>query len=123
MEKLKPAALAASIAHYSPGIKHNGVIYVSGQLPFNTEGNVAEGIIDQTRQCLENISVILKEGSSNLSQILKLNIFISDIAYWPDVNTVVAEMLGDHKPARIVVPVGLLDYGCLVEIDAVAIGD
>jgi 2-iminobutanoate/2-iminopropanoate deaminase len=121
MEILQPAAMAAPKGHYAPGIKHGGLVYVSGQLPLGADGNVVSGGIEtQTQCCLENMALILKEGGGSLGRVLKLNIFISDIAHWPAVNTVVARLFGEHRPARIVVPVGQLNYGCLVEIDAIA---
>lgn len=121
MNIIQPAQMAVPKGHYSPGIAHNGVIYVSGQLPLNTDGAlVSEDVTEQARCCLENIAVILHSGGSSLGQVLKLNIFIADIADWGKVNAVVAERFGAHRPARIVVPVNRLNYGCAIEIDATA---
>jgi reactive intermediate/imine deaminase len=121
MKIIQPAQMVVPKGHYSPGIAHNGVIYVSGQLPLDADGVlISEDITEQVRCCLENMSVILQSGGSSLGQVLKLNIFIADIADWGKVNAVVAELFGTHRPARIVVPVKRLNYGCAIEIDAIA---
>lgn len=107
--------------HYAPAIVHNGIIYVSGQLPINTDGEAMTGPIeDQTKLCLQNIQTILQAAGSNLHHILKVNVFIADIANWAKFNETFAMVMGDHRPARIVVPCNLLNRGCGVEIDCIA---
>jgi len=121
MEIIQPKEMDVPKGHYSPGISHNGVIYVSGQLPITPAGSILTGDIEeQTTCCLENIRNILEAGGSGLQSVLKLTIFVSDISDWPVVNKVVAAIMGDHRPARIVVPVKQLNYGCAIEIDAIA---
>ena len=108
--------------HYTPAIKSNGMIYVSGQVPTDPfTGQRCEGTIEeQTRQSLTNVKTILESGGSCLEKAVKVNIYISDIAYWDAVNTVYQEFFPQHKPARIVVPTTKLHYGVLVEIDCIA---
>lgn len=107
--------------HYSPAIQHNGILYVSGQLPVHPEtGQVPGNIEDQTRQALENVKLILTEAGSSMSQILSMRLYISDIALWSAVNAVYASFLGSHKPARAIIPSRDLHHGCLIEIEAVA---
>jgi len=118
---ISPESIAKPRGHYSPGVVHNGVIYVSGQLPIDASGSVQAGTIeDQTALCMENIRKILFESNSDLDQILKVNVFVSDIALWPRINTEYAKIMGTHKPARIVVPCNTLNYGCQIEIDCIA---
>jgi 2-iminobutanoate/2-iminopropanoate deaminase len=116
-----PATIATPKGHYSPGVVHNGVVYVSGQLPIDATGTVQLGTIEeQTALCMHNIAEILKAANSDLQHILKVNVFVSDIALWPRINAEYSKIMGDHKPARIVVPCNPLNYGCLIEIDCMA---
>ena len=107
--------------YYSPAVVHNRTVYVSGQLPLNEKGEPQiANIEDEVRQCMKNIETILKASSSSLQHILKVNVFIADISNWPEFNRVFAEIIGDHRPARIVVPCNQLNYGCGIEIDCIA---
>ena len=116
-----PTAMKKPAGHYSPGIVHNGLVYVSGQLPLNAEGDPQLGSIEeQTRVCMKNIETILHSSGSNLRYILKVNVFIADISNWAKFNETFAEIMGDHRPARIVVPCNQLNRGCGIEIDCIA---
>ena len=116
-----PAGMQKTKAHYSPGIVHNGLVYVSGQLPLDTNGEALLGTIEeQTILCMKNIESILKTAGSGLDQILKTNVFINDIGNWAKFNETYAGIMGEHRPARIVVPCGPLNRGCAIEIDCIA---
>jgi 2-iminobutanoate/2-iminopropanoate deaminase len=69
---------------------------------------------------LKNIGEILKAAGSDLSRVLKMTVYISDIELWSAVNAVYARVMGEHRPARAVVPVKELHYGFKIEIEAVA---
>lgn len=121
MQTINPSSMVKPKGHYSPAVVHNGFVYVSGQLPTNNEGNPVLGTIEeQTILCLKRIDTILKSANSSISRILKVNIFVADIGDWSKINAVFAEFFGEHRPARIVVPSGKLNYGCMVEIDCIA---
>ena len=108
-------------AHYAPAIIHNGIVYVSGQLPLDANGLAVTGsIIEQTVQCMKNIETILIASGSGLNYILKVNVFIADINNWAIFNETYARIMGEHKPARIVVPCNKLNRGCEIEIDCIA---
>lgn len=111
-----------SPGHYSPGVIHNGVLYISGQLSIDPQsGRIPDGGIEvETEQALKNINDILKAAETDKDKVLKVNIYIPDVKLWPKVNKVYEEFFQDHKPARIVVPSNNLYGGCLVEIDAIA---
>ena len=107
--------------HYAPAMIHNGLVYVSGQLPLDENGEAFTGSIEeQTRLCMKNIETILKASGSQLNNILKVNVFIADIANWARFNETFAAIMGDHRPARIVVPCNTLNRGCGIEIDCIA---
>ena len=108
--------------HYSQAIVHSGIVYVAGQVPRdpNNPSAPAGSIEQQTEQTLKNVAVILEAAGSSLSQVLVMTVYISDMALWGKVNEVCTRMMGDHKPARAVVPVKELHYGYQVEIQAIA---
>ena len=122
MEKILTNADPAPASHYSQTIRHNGLVSVSGQLPLDpVSKEVVEGGIEpQLRQVMANISAILEASGSGLDNILKATIYIPDSSYWPEINRVYAECMGDHKPARAVIPCGELHYGVLLEMEVIA---
>lgn len=108
--------------HYSQAIVHHGVVYVAGQLPIDPKtGEKKLGPIEeQTEQVLANIREIMHAAGSDLGRVLKMTVYVSDISLWERVNDVYARMLGDHRPARAVVPVKELHHGFQIEIEAIA---
>lgn len=121
MNLIQPPTISKPRGHYSPAVVHNGFVFVSGQLPFDSSGNVVGSTVEeQMLQCLKNIDTILKASGSSIPQVVKANVFITDIAHWPKVNAVFAEYFGDHKPARVVIPTGKLLDGIYVEVDCLA---
>lgn len=108
--------------HYSQAVVHNGLVFVSGQLSIDprTGEKKLGSIEEQTEQVLKNVGEILKAADSDLSRVLKMTVYVSDISLWGAVNEVYARVLGEHRPARAVIPTRELHYGFLIEIDAVA---
>ena len=123
MEKIFTDHAPIPAGHYSQAFVHEGLIFVSGQLPIDPKtGETCTGSIEnQTELALKNVEAILSVAGSRLDQVLKVTVFVADISLWSRVNAVYARVFGSHKPARVVVPVKELHYGCLVEIDAIAI--
>lgn len=111
-----------SNAHYSAGVIHDGLLYVSGQLSVDPSTGMCPdgGIVAETMQALKNLDSVLLEAGTDRSKVLQCRIYTPDIAYWDAINTVYAEYFGTHMPARAIVPTGPLHHGCLVEIEAVA---
>jgi 2-iminobutanoate/2-iminopropanoate deaminase len=108
--------------HYSQATVHNGLVFVAGQLPIKpgvTE-HVVGTIEEQAEQALNNLREILLAAGSEMNHLLKVTIYISDIALWGKVNEVYTRALGEHKPARAIVPCNLLHYGYQIEIEAIA---
>ncbi len=121
MQYVQPATMPAPKGHYSPAVVHGGLVFVSGQLPVDGAGQVLGNTVEeQIHRCLQNIVEILTAANSRLDLMLKVNIYLNDIALWPRANTAYAAFMGEHRPARVVIPCGPLHYGCLVEIDCVA---
>lgn len=108
--------------HYSPAVIQNGMIFVSGQLPVDEKGEAQLGSIEeQTTLCMKNIAAILSVCNSSLARIVKTNVYIADIALWARFNETYAAIMGEHRPARVVVPCGTLNRGCAIEIDCIAV--
>ena len=112
----------APAGHYSQAVVYGGLVFVSGQLSIDPQtGEKKLGSIEeQTEQVLKNVSEILTAADSDLSRLLKVTVYISDISLWGPVNTVYARVMGGHRPARAVVPTKDLHHGFLIEIEAIA---
>jgi len=116
-----PRAPAAR-GHYSQAVVHGGLVYVAGQLPIvpGDPDRRIDGFEAQARQVIDNVVAILEAAGSGAERVLKVTVYIADVAHWPAFDTLYAQRFGAHRPARTVVPVGALHYGYLVEMDAIA---
>lgn len=123
MKIIQPQDQPQPKGHYSPGIEHNGVIYVSGQLPMtlDTREPVTGPIEEQTELALRNVEHVLKAAGSDLSRVLQMTIYVSDMELWGKVNETYARVMGDHRPARAMIPVKELHFGTQIEIQAIAL--
>lgn len=122
MKKIKLPNVPEPKGHYSSAVVHNGLIFVSGQLPRNAEtGEIETGAIEaQTELALRNVEAILHVAGSDLNHVLQLTIYVSEIGLWDKINATYALVLGEHKPARAIVPVKDLHFGTKIEIQAIA---
>ena len=125
MKKIQTDKAPVPAGHYSQAIVHNGLVYISGQLPIDPlTGEKKTGPVeDQTGQVLKNLSAILEASGSSLARVLKVTIYISDISLWEKVNEVYSQFFGDHLPARAVVPTRDLHFGFKIELEAIAAVD
>jgi reactive intermediate/imine deaminase len=108
--------------HYSQAVRHAGLVYISGQLPIEPDGThrPEADFDDQARLAIRNMIAVAEAAGSSVENLLKVTVYIVGVENWPRFNAVYAQILGDVRPARSVVPVPELHYGYLVEIDAVA---
>lgn len=122
MQKIIPNYAAENKGHYSPGVISNGILYISGQLSVDPDTReVAQGgIEDHARLALRNVERVLQAAGLTRDSVVQCRIYITDIEDWDAVNRVYADFFGAHKPARVVVPVGRLHFGCRIEIEAIA---
>ncbi len=122
MNKIQPPNIPLPKGHYSPAVEHHGLIFVSGQLPWNyLIGEVETGAIElQTELALRNVETILHAAGSDLNHVLQMTIYISEMELWEKVNEVCKRIFGEHKPARAIVPVKELHFGTKIEIQAIA---
>ncbi len=108
--------------HYSQCIAHNGILYLSGQLPINQKTkDIPSSIEEQTDLVLKNIENILTEARSSKNQILRVQIYISNIDLWDKVNERYSLFFQEHKPTRCIIPTRELHFGCLIEVEITAI--
>lgn len=124
MERVETVGAPAPAGHYSQGIVHGGLVYVAGQLPIDPavgrDPSRPPGAVgEQTERALRNVQAILEAAGSGLDRLLQVTIYVSDMAHWGEVNEAYARVLGAHRPARAVVPVGELHHGYGVEIQAI----
>ena len=123
MEPISTPSAPAPAGHYSQAITHAGLVFVAGQLPLDRRsGEVVGGdsAAAQTEQTLRNVEAILLAAGSGLDRILSATVYTTSRDHWKDVNATFARMLGEHRPARAIVPVASLRVGCLVEIQVIA---
>ncbi len=112
----------SAIGPYSQAIEANGVLYVSGQVPFVPETmEIVEGGVEaQTKQSLENVGAILRGAGYDFKDVVKATVFIKDMNDFAKINAVYSEYLGEVKPARACVEVARLPKDVLVEIEVIA---
>jgi 2-iminobutanoate/2-iminopropanoate deaminase len=108
--------------HYSQAVVYGGVVYVAGMLGHDPEDPDADlgGPAEQARQALKNVAAVLEEAGSGLDHVVRMTIYVSDVEHWGPVNEVYAEIMGDHKPARAIVPVKRFRDPYVLEIVATA---
>ncbi|WP_053036356.1 RidA family protein [Staphylococcus haemolyticus] len=109
-----------ALGPYSHAMVVNNLVFTSGQIPLDTEGNiVSDDVKEQTKQVLDNLSVVLEEASSDLNSVVKATIFISDMNEFQQINEVYGSYFSEHQPARSCVEVARLPKDVKVEIEVV----
>lgn len=122
MEKINLDVKGKNKGHYAPGMRLGNTLFISGQLSIDLDTRkVPEGGIKEHMElALSNVERVLKAAGAGREDVVQCRVYIADIKYWDAINEVYADFFGEHTPARIVVPVPALHFGCLVEIEAVA---
>jgi 2-iminobutanoate/2-iminopropanoate deaminase len=116
------SAAPAAIGPYSQAVFAQGkFFFISGQIGMKTDGSMASGIEEQTRQVIMNMRAILFAGGLDPGDLVKTTIYLTDMNDFQTVNEVYGEMVGGEPPARATVQVSALPKGALVEIEAIAI--
>ena len=112
-----------AVGPYSQAISANGLVFCSGQIPLDPEtSELIEGsIADQTRRCMQNLSAVLEAAGSSLIHMVKVTVYLADIADYAEFNTAYAEFVGSEPPARAAFSVAGLPKGARVEVECVAL--
>ena len=116
--------LAEPISHYTDGVEAAGLLYVSGMLPVNAAGELVGGadVIRQSEQVLDKIGAVLHSAGASFDDVVRVGVYVRDMADRETINTVRRRYFGDARPASTLVEVSALAHpGALVEIDAVAL--
>lgn len=111
-----------AIGTYSQAVKVGDTVYMSGQIGLDPATmEMVEGIEAQVRRVFDNLSAVTVAAGGSLADIVKLNIFLTDLGHFALVNSVMAEYFKEPYPARAAVGVASLPRGALVEADAVMV--
>ncbi len=107
---------------FSPAVKVNGFIYLSGQVGTDSAGAVVPGGIQaETRQTMENIGAVLRRTGSSFDRVVKCTVFMADMKEWPAMNEVyVTFFAADKRPARSAMGANGLALNARVEIECIA---
>lgn len=121
IQTVSTAKAPAAIGPYSQAIAYGDLIFTSGQIPLDENGQLVQGgIEEQTHQVFRNLTAVLEAAGSSLQHVLKATVFIKDMNQFATVNQLYASYFGDHKPARSTVEVARLPKDVLVEIELIA---
>ncbi|HIC1790550.1 TPA: RidA family protein [Escherichia coli] len=123
MNKINPLSAPAAIGPYSQGMAHDGIVYTSGQLPLipSSMAFPEGGIVEQTRQSLDNLKAVLEAAGASMKTVIKTTCFLADMADFVEFNKVYESYFGtEMAPARSCIQAGRLPKDALVEIEAIA---
>ena len=122
MKRVNTDKAPAAIGPYSQAVEHNGVLYVSGQIPINPEnGELLIGIKEETHQVMKNLKAILENKGLSFDEVIKTTIFLKDMADFAVVNEIYGSYFTEgNYPARETVQVAKLPKDVSVEISLIA---
>lgn len=122
MEKISTPKAPAAIGPYSQAVKSNGLIFASGQIPIDpATGSIVDGGIEaQARQAFSNVRNILEAADATMTDVVKVTVFMADMADFAIVNDIYAEHFTEPYPARSAVAVKSLPKGALIEVEVIA---
>ncbi|NVK11985.1 MAG: RidA family protein [Gammaproteobacteria bacterium] len=120
---IKTEAAPAAIGTYSQAVQAGNTIYLSGQIPLDPEtmALVNETFEAEVHQVFKNLRAVLNAAGGDLSNLVKLNIFMTDLSNFTTVNEIMAEYFHEPYPARAAIEVSGLPKGAAIEADGIAI--
>ena len=111
-----------AIGVYSQGVETKDLIFTSGQIPLTADGILVDGDFkEESRQVINNIKAVLNHSGSELSDIIKLTVYLTDLTLFPQLNEVFEEFFREEPPARSAVEVSALPMQVRVEMEAIAL--
>jgi Putative translation initiation inhibitor, yjgF family len=123
-EEIRVPELAEPISHYTDAVRAGELLFVSGFVPVDGEGRLVGGddVVAQARQVLSNLGVVLAAAGATFADVVKVTVYLTDIADRVRINPVRQEIFGDARPASTLVEVSALAIpGAKLEIEAVAL--
>ena len=120
-EIIETSRAPAAIGTYSQAVRHGDAVYLSGQIPLDpaTMDLVDGSIEDQIHRVFRNLEAVCEAAGGSLDQVVKLNVYLTDLGNFAAVNAIMAEYFSTPYPARAAVGVAALPRGAEVEMDAV----
>jgi len=116
-----PAAPAA-IGTYSQAVRAGNTVYLSGQIPLDPATmQLVEGFDDQVRRVFDNLKAVCEAAGGSLNDLIKVNVYLLDLAHFAKVNEIMASYISQPYPARAAVGVASLPRGAQVEIEGVMV--
>ena len=114
-----------AIGTYAQAVKIGNTVYLSGQIPLvpETMQLVAGDMRAQITRVFDNLAAVAKAAGGTLQDVVKLNVYLTDLAHFPLVNEIMAQYFREPFPARAAVGVAALPKGAAVEMDAVMVMD
>ena len=110
----------AAIGTYSQAVHAGDTVYLSGQIPLDPKSmQIVEGFDNQVRRVFDNLQAVCKAAGGDFSKVVRVTIYLIDLAYFPKVNEIMATYFREPYPARVTVGVSSLPRGSQIEIDAV----
>lgn len=118
---ISTAEAPQAIGTYSQAVKVGNVVYLSGQIPLDPKTmTIVSGTMEaQIVRVFDNLRAVARAAGGDLSDVVKLNVFLTDLAHFPLVNDVMARYFDAPYPARAALGVAALPKGAAVEMDAV----
>lgn len=118
-------AAPAAIGTYSQAVRCGNTVYLSGQIPLDpkTMTLLNATIEDEIHQVFRNLAAVAEAAGSSLAKVAKLNVFLTDLAYFARVNEIMAQYFQAPYPARAAIGVASLPRGARVEADAILVDD
>ena len=122
MKKVSTPNAPAAIGLYSQGIIAGGLLFASGQIPLDpaTGTIVSGGIEAQAHQAFTNVKNLVEAAGTTMSAVLKVTVFMADMADFAAVNAIYAQYFTEPYPARSAVAVKSLPKGALIEVEVIA---
>jgi 2-iminobutanoate/2-iminopropanoate deaminase len=109
------------VAAYSQAIEAAGFVFTAGQVGIDpATGALAQGLDAQARAAFSNVEAVLRAAGLGASDVVKVTIFMTDLAHFTLVNAIYEGFVGTHRPARSTVGVASLPLGALIEVEAIA---
>ena len=114
----------AAIGTYSQAIKAGNTVYLSGQIPLDPKTmELVQGFEEQTVQVFENLKAVIEAAGGSFKDVVKLNIFLTDLGHFAKVNEVMGRYFEQPYPARAAIGVASLPRGAQVEMDGILVLD
>jgi reactive intermediate/imine deaminase len=120
MKPISSPEAPAAIGPYSQAIRAGDTVYLSGQIPLDPKTmQIVEGFENQVKRVFDNLRAVCKAAGGDFDRVVRLTIYMVDLAQFPKVNEIMATYFKEPFPARVTIGVASLPRGSQVEIDAI----